>query len=46
MLAIEAKSVTKIYKGSSSPALKDFSLKAESGTIFTLLDGRKFLNTI
>jgi ABC-2 type transport system ATP-binding protein len=37
MLAIEAKNITKVYKGSRSAALKDFSLEVEAGTIFTLL---------
>ena len=37
MLAREAEGVTKTYKGASQPALRDFTLKAESGRIFTLL---------
>lgn len=37
MLAIEASSVYKVYKGSKHPALNDISLGTETGTIFTLL---------
>jgi ABC-2 type transport system ATP-binding protein len=37
VLAIEAAGVTKIYKGARQAALSDVSLKAEAGTIFTLL---------
>ena len=37
MLAIEAERVTKVYKGSSRPALSEVSLKVESGRVFTLL---------
>jgi ABC-2 type transport system ATP-binding protein len=37
VLAIEAEGVTKTYKGASQPALRDFTLKVESGRIFTLL---------
>jgi ABC-2 type transport system ATP-binding protein len=37
MLAIEATSVTKIYKGAHEAALSDVSLEVESGKIFTLL---------
>jgi ABC-2 type transport system ATP-binding protein len=35
--AIEARDVTKIYKGANRPALKNVSLKVDSGKIFTLL---------
>ncbi len=37
MLAIEAASITKIYKGARQAALSDVSLKVEAGRIFTLL---------
>ena len=37
MLAIEATSVTKIYKGAHQAALSDVSLKVEAGRVFTLL---------
>ncbi len=37
MLAIDAAGVTKVYKGARQAALKDVSLKVESGTVFTLL---------
>jgi ABC-2 type transport system ATP-binding protein len=37
VLAIEAERVTKVYKGSSRPALSEVSLKVESGRVFTLL---------
>ncbi len=37
MLAIDATSVTKLYKGSSRPALDNVSLQVESGKVFTLL---------
>ncbi len=37
MLAIQAEHVTKMYKGSTSPALLDVSLEIESGQVFTLL---------
>ncbi len=37
MLAIQAGHVTKVYRGSSSPALSDVSLEVESGQVFTLL---------
>ncbi|HKG40559.1 MAG TPA: ATP-binding cassette domain-containing protein, partial [Nitrososphaeraceae archaeon] len=37
MLAIEAKQVSKIYKGSSYAALSTVSLNVEPGQIFTLL---------
>src|ERR671919_257080 len=37
MLAIEAKDVSKIYKGSSYAALSSISLNVEPGRIFTLL---------
>ncbi|HEX9677245.1 ABC transporter ATP-binding protein [Nitrososphaera sp.] len=37
MLAIQAEHVTKVYKGSPSPALSDISLEVESGQVFTLL---------
>ncbi|HVX02818.1 MAG TPA: ABC transporter ATP-binding protein [Nitrososphaera sp.] len=37
MFAIEAERITKLYKGSSRPALSDVSLKVESGRVFTLL---------
>ncbi len=35
--AIDAVGVTKVYRGTSQAALKDVSLKVESGKIFTLL---------
>lgn len=37
MLAIDAVSVTKVYKGTSKPALDAVSLQVESGKVFTLL---------
>jgi len=37
VLAIDAAGVTKVYKGARQAALKDVSLKVESGTVFTLL---------
>ena len=37
MLAIDAVSVTKVYKGTRKPALDDVSLQVESGKVFTLL---------
>lgn len=37
MLAIEASSVSKLYKGSKHPALDGISIGAEAGSIFTLL---------
>ncbi|HKU50544.1 MAG TPA: ABC transporter ATP-binding protein, partial [Nitrososphaera sp.] len=37
MLAIEATSVTKVYKGSSRPALDNVSMQVDSGKVFTLL---------
>lgn len=37
MLAIDAVSVTKVYKGATKPALEAVSLKVESGKVFTLL---------
>lgn len=37
MLAIQAGHVTKVYKGSTNPALSDVSLDVESGQVFTLL---------
>lgn len=37
MLSIDAVGVTKVYKGSNSPALADVTLKAEAGSVFTLL---------
>lgn len=37
VLAVDATSVTKVYKGSSRPALSDVTLQVESGKIFTLL---------
>jgi ABC-2 type transport system ATP-binding protein len=37
LLAIDAVSVTKVYKGSRKPALDAVSLQAESGKVFTLL---------
>ena len=37
MLAISASGITKLYKGTKQPALKDFSLNVEEGKIFTLL---------
>jgi ABC-2 type transport system ATP-binding protein len=37
VLAIEANSVTKLYKGASKPALDSVSLQVESGKVFTLL---------
>lgn len=37
MLAIQAGHVTKVYKGSSHPALSDVSLEVDSGQVFTLL---------
>jgi len=37
MLAIDSVSVTKVYGGSSQPAVKGLTLKVEAGKIFTLL---------
>src|SRR5919202_2297331 len=37
VLAIDATQVTKVYRGASQAALKDFSLHVEAGKIFTLL---------
>lgn len=37
MLAIDAKNVTKLYKGSYSHALKEISIEVRTGQIFTLL---------
>jgi ABC-2 type transport system ATP-binding protein len=37
LLAIDAERVTKIYKGTSRPALEGVSLKVEAGNVFTLL---------
>ncbi|MDQ3872663.1 MAG: ABC transporter ATP-binding protein [Thermoproteota archaeon] len=37
MLSISASGVTKLYRGTKQPALKDISLKVEEGKIFTLL---------
>jgi len=37
LLAIDAVSVTKVYKGATKPALEAVSLKVESGKVFTLL---------
>jgi ABC-2 type transport system ATP-binding protein len=37
VLAIDATGVTKVYRGASQAALKDFSLHVEAGKIFTLL---------
>jgi len=37
MHAIDALGVTKVYRGSSQAALNDFSLRVDSGRIFTLL---------
>lgn len=37
MLAIDAVSVTKLYKGASKPALDNVSIQVESGKVFTLL---------
>ena len=37
MLAVDAVSVTKVYKGATKPALDAVSLKVESGKVFTLL---------
>jgi ABC-2 type transport system ATP-binding protein len=37
LLAIDAVSVTKVYKGATKPALDAVSLKVESGKVFTLL---------
>lgn len=37
MLAIDATDVTKIYRSSNNPAVKDLSLTVETGKIFTLL---------
>jgi len=37
VLAIEAVSVKKLYKGASKPALDNVSLQVESGKVFTLL---------
>jgi ABC-2 type transport system ATP-binding protein len=37
LLAIDAVSVTKVYKGAPKPALDAVSLKVESGKVFTLL---------
>ena len=37
MIAIEAAGVTKVYKGARQASLSDVSLKAEAGSVFTLL---------
>jgi ABC-2 type transport system ATP-binding protein len=37
MFAIESSAITKVYKHSQHPAVKDVSIKVESGKIFTLL---------
>jgi ABC-2 type transport system ATP-binding protein len=37
MLAIDAMNVTKLYKASHSPALKEISIQVQTGQIFTLL---------
>ena len=37
LLAIEAERVTKVYRGSSRPALEGVSLRVEEGSVFTLL---------
>lgn len=37
MLAIDAKNVTKLYRGSHSPALDGISVEVQTGSIFTLL---------
>jgi ABC-2 type transport system ATP-binding protein len=37
VLAIDAKGVTKVYKGADQAALKNISVKVEAGKIFTLL---------
>lgn len=37
MLAIDAVSVTKLYKGATKPALDNVSLQVDSGRVFTLL---------
>ncbi|HKX81021.1 MAG TPA: ABC transporter ATP-binding protein [Nitrososphaera sp.] len=37
MLAIDAVTVTKVYKGSTRPALSEVTLQAEAGKVFTLL---------
>ncbi len=37
MLAIDAKDVTKVYKGTNQAALKNISVSVETGKIFTLL---------
>jgi ABC-2 type transport system ATP-binding protein len=37
VLAIDAVSVTKLYKGASKPALDNVSIQVESGKVFTLL---------
>lgn len=37
MLAIDAKGVTKVYKGTNQAALKNISVSVETGKIFTLL---------
>jgi ABC-2 type transport system ATP-binding protein len=37
VLSISASGVTKLYRGTKQPALKDISLKVEEGKIFTLL---------
>lgn len=37
MLAVEAVQVSKVYKGSTDPALNNISIKVELGQIFTLL---------
>ena len=37
MLAIDAKNVTKQYKGSQTPALNSISIEVQSGQIFTFL---------
>jgi ABC-2 type transport system ATP-binding protein len=37
MLAVDATSVTKVYKGANRPALDNVTLQIDSGTVFTLL---------
>jgi ABC-2 type transport system ATP-binding protein len=37
LLAIEAERVTRVYRGSSRPALEEVSLRVDEGSVFTLL---------
>jgi len=37
VLAIDAKNVTKVYKGASEAAVKNISLKVDTGSVFTFL---------